>query len=271
MSDLKKFNQVITNVQTKAYLDNVLGEKKNSFVNNLTAVVSNSKSLQSCEPTTLMFAALKATALDLPIDPNLGFAYLIPYNNRKDNVMECQFQIGYRGIVQLAIRSGQFKTINVRDVREGEIEGEDFLSGELKFKMLTENREKAKVIGYVAYFKLLNGFEKMSYWTVAELQQHGLKYSQTYSSKNEYTRNSSKWATDFDSMSKKTVLKLLLGKYAPLSVEMQQAIKFDQSVILNENGDVRYIDNEKPSASEQADAFEEAEAEVVETTTETNN
>lgn len=243
MSDLAKFNSTITNVRTQEYLTQVLGEKKNAFVNNVTALVANNKALQECEPLSIMYAATKATALDLPLDQNLGFAYVIPYKNNKEGKTEAQFQMGYRGLVQLAMRSGQFKTINVRDVREGEIVGEDFLSGELQFKKLPdEEREKAKVVGYVAYFRLINGFEKMSYWTVQELKNHGLRYSQTYASKNDWVRKNSKWETDFDAMAKKTVLKLLLSKYAPLSVDMQSAIKFDQAII-GENDSVRYVDN----------------------------
>jgi recombination protein RecT len=247
MSDLARFNSTITNVRTQEYLTQVLGEKKNAFVNNVTALVANNKALQECEPLSIMYAATKATALDLPLDQNLGFAYVIPYKNNKEGKTEAQFQMGYRGLVQLAMRSGQFKTINVRDVREGEIVGEDFLSGELQFKKLPdEEREKAKVVGYVAYFRLINGFEKMSYWTVQELKNHGLRYSQTFASKNEYVKKNSKWATDFDAMAKKTVLKLLLSKYAPLSVDMQSAIKFDQAII-GENDSVRYVDNNSQS------------------------
>lgn len=204
MSNLAKFNSTITNVRTQEYLTQVLGEKKNAFVNNVTALVANNKALQECEPLSIMYAATKATALDLLLDQNVGFAYVIPYKNNKEGITEAQFQIGYRGFIQLAMRSGQFKTINVRDVREGEIVGEDFLSGELQFKKLPdEERENAKVVGYVAYFRLINGFEKMSYWTVQALKNHGLRYSQTYASKNDWVRKNSKWETDFDAMAKK--------------------------------------------------------------------
>lgn len=281
MSDLAKFNATITNVRTQEYLTQVLGEKKNAFVNNVTALVANNKALQECEPLSIMYAATKATALDLPLDQNLGFAYVIPYKNNKEGKTEAQFQMGYRGLVQLAMRSGQFKTINVRDVREGEIIGEDFLSGELQFKKLPDDeREKAKVVGYVAYFRLINGFEKMSYWTVQELKNHGLRYSQTYASKNDWVRKNSKWETDFDAMAKKTVLKLLLSKYAPLSVDMQYAIKYDQAII-GENDSVKYVDNnsqanineaqQEAAANRFAEAFKSADnvedAQVVNTET----
>lgn len=238
---LATFNGTMTNERTQQYLAQVLGEKKSAFVNNVTALVSANEALQQCDPLTVMYAAIKATALNLPLDPNLGFAYVIPFWNGKKGKQEAQFQLGYRGYLQLAMRSGQFRTINVRDVREGEMVDEDFVSGEITFKK-REHREELPIIGYVAFMELLNGFRKMTFWTVAEINQHGLRYSQTYA--NERTRATSKWATDFDAMAKKTVLKLLLAKYAPMSIDMQQAISADQAV-LNQNGGVQsYIDND---------------------------
>ena len=145
-------------------------------------------------------------------------------------------KVSDKAFVQLAMRSGQFQTINVRDVREGEVLGEDFVSGEMQFKKLPdEARDKAAIVGYVGFFRLVNGFQKMMYWTVGQLQEHGKKYSKTYSN--------GQWQQNFDAMARKTVLKLLLSKYAPLSVEMQTAVKYDQSVIVNENGDKVYVDN----------------------------
>ena len=269
MADLKLFNQTITNVKTQEYLKSVLGEKKQAFVNNLTALVSNDKNLQVCEPTTLMFAALKATALDLPLDNNLGFAYVIPYKNTRAGITEAQFQVGWKGIAQLAIRSGQFKTINVTDVREGELKGRNRLTGDVQVEWIEDDaaRMKAKIVGFLGYFKLLSGYEKTTYWSMEELEQHGLKYSQTY------RKGYGVWKDNFEAMAKKTVVKLMLNKGdAPMSVEMQQAIKYDQSIILDENGNCRYIDNSKPTAEEKLEAiaakeqqFEEAQ--VVENTT----
>lgn len=239
---LKLFNSQITHPKTQEYLAQVLGEKKSSFVNNLTALVANNSKLQECEPMSLMYAGIKATALDLPLDPNLGFAYVIPYKNNKENKTEAQFQIGYKGFVQLAIRSGQFKTINVIEVKEGELTNEDLLTGEITFKR-ADNRDSRKTVGYAAYFMLTNGFTKMLYMDVSQMQSHASRYSQTYSSKKDYIRESSKWTTDFDAMAQKTVLKLLLAKYAPLSIEMQNAVKFDQGVIRSET-EVDYVDND---------------------------
>jgi recombination protein RecT len=259
IAPLKAFNQFIANPRTQEYLTTVLAEKKASFVNNITALVSNNAALQVCKPDTLMFASLKATALDLPLDQNLGFAYVLPYKDNKSGTTLAQFQMGYKGFIQLAIRSGQFKTINARDVREGELVGEDFITGELTFKK-AENRESLPVVGYVAYFKLLNGFEKYLYMTAAEVKAHALRFSQTFK------RGYGLWADKemFDSMAKKTVIKLLLSKYAPLSVEMQkiqEAVDADQSVMRNP-GQYEYVDNtpdEQPQP-ESATAKEKAEA-----------
>lgn len=252
IAPLKQFNTFIANPRTQDYLTTVLEDKKASFVNNITALVTNNAALQVCKPDTLMFACLKATALDLPLDQNLGFAYVLPYKDSKKGETLAQFQMGYKGFVQLALRTGQFKTLNATEVHEGELVGEDFVTGELTFKK-AENRETLPVIGYVAYFKLLNGFEKYLYMTAAEMKAHALRFSQTYK------RGYGLWADKdmFDSMAKKTVLKLLLSKYAPLSVEMQSAIKADQAVLKNEDS-VEYVDDREPDVQPQPEAQTES-------------
>lgn len=257
VSTLKRFNACISNEATQQYLQQVLHEKKSSFTNNIIALVSNNASLQECQPMSLIYASLKATALDLPLDPNLGFAYIIPYKNNKKGVTDAQFQIGYKGFIQLAIRSGQFLLINVTDIREGELQGENLLTGEMTFSRVP-NREQKPVIGYAAFFKLTNGFSKTLYMTVGEVKAHAGRYSQTFSSKLDYVRNSSKWTTDFDAMAKKTVLKLLLSKYAPLSVEMQNAIQNDQAVI-DDQGDAQYLDNPEDQTPEDIQEAVEAQ------------
>lgn len=271
-SSLKVFNEIIGREHTQKFLAQALGDKKSSFVNNLTALVSNNAKLQECDPPSLMYAGIKATALDLPLDSNLGFAYVIPYNNTKAGKVEAQFQIGYKGFIQLAIRSGQFQTINVTDIREGELREVNIVTGEIQFQSIP-NREKKEIIGYVAYFRLTNGFSKILYMTKGEVEEHAKRYSQTYQSQYETVRASSKWTTDFDPMAKKTVLKLLLAKYAPLSVEMQEAQRADQAVV-KENGVYEYddndvdaqaeLENEKEAAAAEAEdvSFEEIEAEA---------
>lgn len=254
---LKLFNQkIVQEPKTQEYLQQVLGAKKDSFVNNLVALVANNKKLQECEPMGLMYSAVKATALGLPIDSNLGFAYFIPYKNNRLGITEAQFQIGYKGFVQLAIRSGQYKTINVTDIREGEIKKKNLLTGEIEFEEI-EDRINKPIVGYVAYIELNNGFNKLLYMTDEELQQHAKKYSKTFN------MSDSKWKTDFDAMAKKTVLKLLISKFGVMSVEMQNAVKYDQAVIRDEDGTPNYVDNGSIVEDVQAEIIEEQGKDVI--------
>jgi recombination protein RecT len=245
VTGLQLFNQTIANPKTQEYLASVLAERKGSFVNNLTALVANDMALQNCQPLTVMFAALKATALNLPLDKSLGMAFVIPYRDNKNNTMVAQFQIGYKGMKQLALRSGQFAIIpNATDVKEGELVSRDRLTGECKFNFVENEEERAtkKTIGYASYFRLLNGAESTFYMSIEEMQAHALRYSQTYRSKDARTKSASKWTTDFDDMAKKTVIKLNLSRNAPLSVEMQDAIQADQSIQF-EKDKYEYLDN----------------------------
>lgn len=237
---LQKFNAMLENTRTQEYLTNVLGEKKQTFVSNMVALVSSNKALSECDPSTIMFSCLKATALGLALDPSLGLAWVLPYRDNKNNTTVATFQLGAKAYTQLALRTAQYKKINVRDVREGEIVGEDFVSGEMQFKKLEKDREKAPVVGYVAMFELINGFSKQLYMSNEEIDAHAKRFSQTY------RKGYGLW-TDKDmrpKMAEKTVLKMLLSKWGVLSVEMEQAIKSD-SAVLGENNSVRYIDNEE--------------------------
>ena len=261
---LQKFNAMLENTRTQEYLTNVLGEKKQTFVSNMVALVSSNKALSECDPSTIMFSCLKATALGLAIDPSLGLAWVLPYRDNKNNTTVATFQLGAKAYTQLALRTAQYKKINVRDVRDGEIVGEDFVSGEMQFKKLEKDREKAPVVGYVAMFELINGFSKQLYMSIEEIDAHAKRFSQTY------RKGYGLWA-DKDmrpKMAEKTVLKLLLSKWGVLSVEMEQAIKSD-SAVLGENNSVRYVDNEEDAinlekAADVAKKFEDfADAEEV--------
>lgn len=243
---LKLFNQTITNPSTQKYLSDVLGERKGSFVNNLTALVANNVMLQECEPYTLMFAAMKATALNLPLDNSLGFAYVLPYKDNKRGITVAQIQLGYKAFKQLALRSGQFSKIpNATDVKEGELVKRDRLTGDCVFKFEEDDEKRAKLptIGYVSFFKLINGAESVFYMSKTEMEQHALRYSQTYRSTNPKVKAASKWSTDFITMALKTVIKLNLSKNAPLSVELADALKADQSIQFERNK-YDYLDND---------------------------
>lgn len=206
-------------------INELLGSRAPQFITSLVAA-AGANGLNACEPGSVVSAALIAASMDLPINQNLGFAYLIPYNDRHKGEKVCQFQMGYKGFIQLAQRSGFYKTINATDVREGELTSMNRLTGEPTFEWLDdEKREKANVVGYIAYFKLLNGFEKSLYMSVDALTNHATKYSKNYAK-----FKSGMWAEDFDAMAKKTVIKLLLSKFGPLSTQLQEAIQHDQTI-----------------------------------------
>ena len=222
---------------TKTRLEEILGKRSSTFATSLIQIVNSTDALKKCEPVSVLNAALVATTLDLPINNQLGLAYIIPYGQ------SATIQLGYRAYIQLAQRSGQFKKINVTEVREGEIIENDRLTGDIKFEWNnTSKRESLPVVGYVAYFELLNGYSHTLYMSKDETNAHAKKYSQTFKK-----FGSGLWKDEFDSMAKKTVLKLLLSKYAPLSVEMQKAQVADQSIIKDYDGgdtiDVDYVDN----------------------------
>jgi len=213
----------------KQKFQQMLGQKAEGFIVSVISAVNTNSELSKSDANSVLYAAATAASMDLPVNSNLGFAHIIPYKGK------AQFQMGYKGFIQLAQRSGLFKTISAAPIFEGQLVSEDPLAGyEFNFKV----RDSDKVIGYAAYFKLLNGFEKTLYMTVEELQAHGRKYSKSYSS--------GQWAQNFEAMALKTVLKLLLSKYAPLSIEMQRAVLVDQSAIKSWDGevDVEYVDND---------------------------
>lgn len=190
----------------KKRFEELLGKKAPGFISSLLAVVHNNKLLDKANPQTIITAGAMAAALDLPINQNLGYAYIVPYGQ------EAQFQMGYKGYIQLAMRTGQYQTINACEVYEGEITGHNRFTGEFTFGERTGDA----VVGYMAYFKLVNGFEKYIYMTMEEMQAHARKYSKNYKGGTE------KWGiADFHSMAIKTVLKRLISKYGILSIEMQ--------------------------------------------------
>lgn len=242
--------------QSDKFLEQTLGSKKSEFVSNLLALSDTDENLAQCEPAELMKCAMNATALNLPLNKNLGYAYVVAYNVRqKDGTpkMTPQFQMGYKGFIQLAIRSGQYKTINTCEVREGEIKRNKF-TGHTEF--LGEN-PNGKIVGYLAYIELLNGFQQSLYMTTEQVEAHAKKYSQNFAK-----YGSGLWKDEFDLMAKKTVLKLLLNRYGVLSVEMQNAIINDQA-----DSDGVYIDNPKYTRTIiEADVIEQNDPQEVITT-----
>ena len=210
----------------------VMGKRGNAFTSSVLTLISNNDKLKHCKSESIYMCAMMAATLDLPLNPNLGFAYLVPYG---DTV---QFQLGYRAFIQFAMRSGQFKTISASPIYKGQLISEDPLKGfEFDFSVQPADKNE-KPIGYAAYFSLINGFEKTLYLSIDKVEAHGKKYSKTFSN--------GPWKSDFDAMATKTVIKMLLSKYAPLSVEMQTAQIVDQAEIKDvDTLDVSYVDEGK--------------------------
>ena len=189
--------------------DDVLGKGAGAFSASVLSLVNATPALQEADPMTILGAAMTAATMKLPINPNLGFAYIIPYKNR--GRMEAQFQMGWKGFVQLAMRTGQYKTINAGPVYDGQIEDIDFITGEI-----VRGRKKSdKVIGYVAYFQLVNGFSKTLYMSKEDCMKHAQEFSKSYK------YGGGVWKTNFDAMATKTVLKQLISKYGIMSIDMQ--------------------------------------------------
>ncbi len=195
---------------------NALQDSAPLFAASLIDIYGSDKDLQDCEPGAVIMEALKAATLRLPINKNLGFAYIVPYKSK--GKAQPQMQIGYKGLIQLAMRTGEYRYLNADVVYEGELKGYDKLTGHLDLSGESKSNE---VVGYFAYLELLNGFSKAVYWTKEQVIEHAKRFSKSYSS--QY----SPWQTDFDSMALKTVLRNLITKWGIMSVEMVQAVDRD--------------------------------------------
>lgn len=210
----------------------IIGAKAQGFITSVLQIVAGSEQLKACLPKTIFNAAATAATMDLPINQNLGFAWIVGYAGK------AQFQMGYKGFVQLAMRTGQYLRLNVIEVYENQFKSWNDLTEELEADFTIEG--EGKIVGYCGFFKLINGFEKTTFWKTEKVKKHAEKYSKN-------KRSDSLWITDFESMAKKTVLKNMLSKWGILSIEMQKAITLDQAVINNAEGtDYTYIDNEIP-------------------------
>lgn len=258
---------ILAEESVKNRFQDVLGKKAPQFMATIVNVVSASPQLKQCQANSIMAAAFVAATYDLPIDSNLGFAAIVPYNNNKYNPqtkqwekqMEAQFQMMYKGFIQLAIRSGSYEKMNYAVVYEDELVSYNPITGEVEFVRdfgkCTQrmNGEEDKVVGYYAWFRLLTGFSKELYMSKAEVENHARTYSSSYRYDLEKGKKSSNWTTNFKAMALKTVIKLLLSKWGILSVDLQRAIQDDQKTF-DENGEEMYGDNQ-PDIIEAEDPF----------------
>ena len=238
-ANIVKLQGYFNNETVMKNLRAMLGQKAQGFATSVLSVVNNNRLLQNSEPSSIYSSAMVAASLDLPINPDLGFAAIVPYGRVS------QFQIMTRGLIQLAIRSGQYERITNAPVHKGELVKYDPFRDEYEFD--ASKRESDEIIGYMAYFRTIGGFEKYFYMSKEEVLAHGKKYSKAF--------NSGPWKDNTEAMCLKTVMKQLLKKYGILSIEMQRAIKFDQGVVKDDLTmiesiddidavDVEYVDNQ---------------------------
>lgn len=270
-----KFSLAIQSEGYKKLINNTLGDPKRSakFIAAISSAVATNPGLQECDAGSILSGALLGEALNLSPSPQLGQYYLVPFDQKKYNEKtkkyeviskKAQFQLGYKGYIQLAIRSGQYKDIDVIEVREGEYLGRNKITGKHQFEFIEDEveRENKPIIGYMAYFEYLNGFYKNLYWSKEKMQKHALEYSQAYASDVKKGTNYSFWSKDFDGMAFKTMLRQLISKWGIMSIDMQEALTKDMSVI-KEDGTCDYVDNQ-PIVSVPTE--EKINTEVAETT-----
>lgn len=259
---VKKQPKFSVAIQTDAYkklINNTLGDKDKAqkFIASISSAVATNPQLQECESGSIISGALLGNALNLSPSPQLGQMYLVPFKNNKKGTIEAQFILGAKGYKQLAIRSGQYKDIDFIEVREGEYLGRDEETGKQKFKFISDDevRENKPIVGYLAYFELLNGFRKQIYWSHTKMLNHADKYSKAFNKKDyerlqagqilekDMWKYSSYWYADFQGMAEKTLYRQLISKYGVMSIDMQDAYTKDMAVI-REDGTPDYVDND---------------------------
>lgn len=255
--DNMSFDLFMSNDAVKKKINSIIGGSKGQqFITSIVSAVQNNPTLKECTNTSIFSAALVGASLNLNPSSQLGQFYMVPFNNTKKKCKEAQFQLGYKGYIQLAIRSGYYKKINVLAVKEGELVRYDPLNEEIEVNLIEDEivREEAKTVGYYAMFEYTNGFRKALYWSKSKMLKHADKYSNAFSingmeklengkvSQDDLWKYSSFWYKDFDNMAYKTMLRQLISKWGIMSTEMQTAYENDMAVI-NEDGSKEYVDN----------------------------
>ena len=233
----KTLRELFNDPIIKTKVEQLIGKNSATFATSVMQIASSNALLRKAEPSSIFNAACMAATLNLPLQNGLGFAYIVPFKNNKERKVEAQFQIGYKGFIQLAQRSGQFKRLVALPVYKKQLLKKDFING-FEFDWEQEPEKDENPIGYYAYFKLVNDFSAELYMSHDDIVKHAKRYSQTFK------KGFGVWHDNFEAMALKTVMKLLLSKQAPLSVEMQQAVLADQAVVKDvENQEFNYADN----------------------------
>ena len=236
----------LTKDAVKDQISKVVGGKDGQrFISAIISAVNTNSTLQECTNQSIVSGALLGESLKLSPSPQLGHYYLVPFNDKEKGKV-AQFQLGYKGYIQLAIRSGQYKKLNVMAIKEGELEYFDPLNEDIKVSLMVDQwdeREAKPTIGYYAFFELVNGFRKAIYWSKAQMENHALKYSQGYKRDKERGWNYTFWSKDFDGMAYKTMLRQLISRWGIMSIEMQTAFDGDMAVI-NDDGTKKYVETD---------------------------
>lgn len=236
----------MTNEAVKSQINNVVGGKDGQrFISSIISAVQANPALQECSNPSILSAALLGESLKLSPSPQLGQYYLVPFKNTKKGMTEAQFQLGYKGYIQLALRSGQYKKLNVLPIKAGELVKYDPLNEEIEVNLIEdeEKREEAETVGYYAMFEYLNGFRKTLYWSKAKMISHAKKYSPGYKRDLEKGTEGTFWSKDFDGMAMKTMLRQLISKWGIMSIEMITAMDSDMGII-RQDGTVDYVETE---------------------------
>lgn len=251
------FSAFLTSDAIKNRINSMVGGKDGQrFISAVISAVSVNPMLSECDHSTILSAALLGESLKLSPSPQLGQYYLVPFNDKKRGCKVAQFQLGYKGYIQLAIRSGQYKKLNVLAIKEGELVKYDPLNEDIEVNLIEDDteREKARTIGYYAMFEYVNGFKKAMYWSREKMMAHADKYSMAFSAEkyrdllagkipqSEMWKYSSFWYKDFDGMAYKTMLRQIISKWGIMSIELQTALDKDMAAI-HEDGSVDYVDN----------------------------
>lgn len=267
----------LTQDAVKNQINKVVGGKNGTrFVSSIVSAVQTTPALQECTNPSILSAALLGEALNLSPSPQLGQFYMVPFKNKKKGVTEAQFQLGYKGYIQLAIRSGYYKKLNVIAIKEGELIRYNPLEEEIEVSLIEDDieREETPTAGYYAMFEYENGFKKSMYWSKEKMLAHADKYSAAFSAKSlelleagkipdsEKWKYSSFWYKDFDGMAMKTMLRQLISKWGIMSIDLQTAIDKDMAII-REDGTADYVDHQQETAEEDRNIVAEQEMKEV--------
>ena len=263
-----KFSVAITTKGYQSLIANTLRDpaRVRRFTASITSAVAVNPALQECDAVTILAGALLGESLNLSPSPQLGQYYLVPFKNRKANKIDAQFVLGYKGYLQLALRSGQYADLDVTEIKQGEYLGKDSMTGKPKFQFIEDDdlRDALPTVGYMAYFEYVNGFRKVLYWSKEKMMNHADTYSKAFSRQkyeellagkipeSEMWKYSSFWYKSFDDMAKKTMLRQLISRWGVMSIEMTKALESDNAVAaVADNGEILTTQEVVSDAQEQ--------------------